>query len=51
MIEEVMIQLRAEAGERQLPPVHTGVVQNSGGAIGLDDAVAAVMILQRVNFN
>jgi acetyl-CoA acetyltransferase len=46
MLCELVMQLRGEAGERQVPDARVGLQQNSGGLIGLDDAVSSVMILQ-----
>ena len=46
---ELATQLRGEASERQVPRARIGLQQNSGGLIGLDDAVCSVMILQSIN--
>ena len=48
MIDELVTQLRGEAGDRQAPRSPTiGVQQNAGGLIGLDEALCAVTILER----
>jgi acetyl-CoA acetyltransferase len=46
MIDEVVTQLRGEAGERQVRDARVGLVQNAGGAVGLGDAVCSVVILE-----
>lgn len=46
-VGEVVLQLRQEAGERQVAGARRGLVHNAGGAIGLDEAVAAVTLLER----
>jgi acetyl-CoA acetyltransferase len=44
---ELVTQLRGEAGERQVPGAEIALQHNAGGAIGLEDAVCAVAVLQR----
>ncbi|MDP9169370.1 MAG: thiolase family protein [Acidobacteriota bacterium] len=46
MLNELVEQLRGEAGERQVPGAQLGLQYNCGGAIGLDDAIGSVMILR-----
>lgn len=46
MIHELATQLRQEAGNRQVAGARVGLAQNGGGAIGFDDAICAVTILQ-----
>jgi acetyl-CoA acetyltransferase len=46
-IGEVVTQLRNEAGSRQVDGARFGAVHNAGGAIGLDEALAAVTLLER----
>jgi acetyl-CoA acetyltransferase len=47
MLFELVTQLRGEAGGRQVSGARIGLQQNSGGLIGLDDAVCSLMILRR----
>lgn len=48
MVEELVIQLRGEAGERQVPGTpEVAVAHNAGGMIGVDEAVCAVTVLAR----
>lgn len=47
MINEIVVQLRGEAGERQAPGVETGLVENGGGIMGLEEAACAVTILKK----
>jgi acetyl-CoA acetyltransferase len=46
MIDELVLQLRGEAGERQTPAVKIGLAENGGGVIGFDEAACAVTILE-----
>lgn len=46
MCHELAIQLRGEAGERQVEGATVALSENGGGAIGLEEAVAAVMIYE-----
>jgi acetyl-CoA acetyltransferase len=49
MIDELVTQLRGEAGDRQAPGDPTiAVQQNAGGLIGLDEALCGVNVLERV---
>lgn len=47
MIAELVQQLRGEAGERQVPDAEFALAENGGGVIGLEEAAASVVILQR----
>ncbi len=47
MIAELALQLRGEAGARQVPGAHTALAENGGGVIGFDEAACSVIILQR----
>jgi acetyl-CoA acetyltransferase len=48
MIEELVTQLRGEAGERQVTNHPTIALQhNAGGIIGLDEALCSVVVLAR----
>ncbi len=47
-IDELVLQLRGEAGERQAPgEPDLALAQNAGGAIGWDEALCAVTLLSR----
>lgn len=46
MVAEIVTQLRAEAGARQVPGARTGLVENGGGLTGFDEACVAVTLLQ-----
>lgn len=48
MLHEVVLQLRHEAGDIQLPDARIGLAENGGGLLGLDNAVCSVTILERV---
>lgn len=48
MLAELVEQLRGEAGVRQVKNASLALAENGGGAIGFDEAVAAVTILERV---
>jgi acetyl-CoA acetyltransferase len=43
---ELTLQLRGEAGARQVPDARIALAHNSGGWIGEDPAVSAVHILE-----
>jgi len=47
MIFELVTQLRGEAGRRQKRGARLGLAENGGGAIGFDEAVCYVSILER----
>lgn len=47
MIYEVCLQLRNEAGARQVRGASLGLVENGGGVMGFDEAACAVTILAR----
>lgn len=46
MIHELSLQLRGEAGQRQVKSARLGLAENGGGVIGFDEAVCAVTILE-----
>ena len=46
MIEELVTQLRGEAGARQVEGARIGLQHNAGGFLGLDTALCAVTILE-----
>ncbi|MHC4836707.1 MAG: thiolase family protein [Planctomycetota bacterium] len=48
MIDELVAQLRGEAGDRQAPgDPSIALAHNAGGAIGFDEALCAVTLLER----
>jgi acetyl-CoA acetyltransferase len=47
MVNELCTQLRAEAGDRQVPDAKLGLAENGGGVLGLEEAVCSVVILGR----
>jgi acetyl-CoA acetyltransferase len=47
MIHELMLQLRGEAGSRQVRDANIGLAENGGGVIGFDEAVCIVTLLDR----
>lgn len=47
MIHELTVQLRHEAGERQVPEARVALAENGGGVIGFEEAACAVTILDR----
>lgn len=46
-IHEIVEQLRGEAGPRQVAGAHIGVAQNSGGFLGVEEAITCVTIMSR----
>ncbi|WIM12281.1 thiolase family protein [Enhydrobacter sp.] len=48
MLAELATQLRGEAGQRQVKGAEVALAENGGGVIGMEEAVASVVILQRV---
>lgn len=47
MVHEVVTQLRAEAGRRQVAGARVGLVHNAGGLVGFDEALCGVAVLSR----
>jgi acetyl-CoA acetyltransferase len=47
MVHEVALQLRGEAGARQVPGAELGLIENGGGVMGFDEAACAVHILEK----
>jgi len=48
-INEIVMQLRGEAGPRQVKDPQIGLVENGGGIISFDEFCCAITILQRIN--
>ena len=48
MLAELATQLRGEAGPRQVKGAEVALAENGGGVIGMEEAVASVVILQKV---
>ena len=46
-IHELAVQLRGEAGNRQVDDARFGIAENGGGMHGIEEAVACVTILER----
>ena len=46
-IHELAVQLRGEAGKRQVDDARFGIAENGGGMHGIEEAVACVTILER----
>lgn len=47
MVHEVCLQLRGEAGPRQVRGASLGLVENGGGVMGFDEAACAITILEK----
>ena len=47
MVYEICVQLRGEAGPRQVKDARLGLIENGGGVIGFDEAACAVTILEK----
>jgi acetyl-CoA acetyltransferase len=47
MVHEVCLQLRGEAGVRQVAGAEIGLIENGGGVMGFDEAACAVHILEK----
>ena len=47
MVYETCLQLRGEAGARQVRGATLGLIENGGGVIGFDEAACAVTILEK----
>ena len=48
MLAELALQLRGEAGPRQVKGAEIALAENGGGVIGMEEAVASVVILQKI---
>ena len=47
MTNELIQQLRGEAGERQVEGAHIALAENGGGVMGFDEAACSVLIMSR----
>jgi acetyl-CoA acetyltransferase len=47
-IHELCLQLRGEAGKRQVENTRIGLAENGGGSIGVEEAAMCIHILERV---
>lgn len=47
-VYEIVVQLREEAGKRQVPGARIGLVENGGGIISFDEAAVGITILSKV---
>jgi acetyl-CoA acetyltransferase len=47
MVHEMCVQLRGEAGMRQVTGAALGIIENGGGVMGFDEAACAVHILEK----
>ena len=47
MIHELCLQLRGEAGERQVKGARLALAENGGGVMGFDEAACAITILEK----
>ena len=47
MVYETCLQLRGEAGARQVHGAALGLIENGGGVIGFDEAACAITILEK----
>jgi len=47
MVYELCLQLRGEAGERQVRGATIGLAENGGGVMGFDEAACSITILER----
>jgi acetyl-CoA acetyltransferase len=46
MVHELALQLRGEAGERQVRGARLALAENGGGVIGFDEAACSIIILE-----
>ncbi len=47
-IYELVLQLRGEAGKRQIENPRFGIAENGGGTIGVEEATACITILEKI---
>lgn len=48
MVNELVRQLRGEAGDRQVKNAEIGLAENGGGVLGFEEAECSVVILQKI---
>ena len=46
-IAEIVMQLRGEAGKRQVEGARIGMTENGGGALGVEEASMTIHLLER----
>lgn len=46
MVNEIVTQIRGEAGERQVKNANIGLLENGGGVLGMEEAICVVAILE-----
>jgi acetyl-CoA acetyltransferase len=49
MLHELVVQLRGEAGERQVADAQVALAENGGGVMGLEEAACSVVLLGRAD--
>lgn len=49
MVYETALQLRGEAGARQVPGASLALIENGGGVMGFDEAACAITILEKAS--
>ena len=47
-LHELVLQLRGEAGARQVPNARRALASTSGGFMGVEDGIAAISLLGRL---
>ena len=47
-LAEIVMQLRGEAGKRQVEDARIGMTENGGGSVGVEEASMTVHILEKV---
>jgi acetyl-CoA acetyltransferase len=47
-IAEMVMQLRGEAGKRQVEGARVGMTENGGGAVGIEEAAMTIHIFEKV---
>lgn len=46
MVNEIVTQVRGEAGKRQVKDANIGLLENGGGVLGMEEAICVVAILE-----
>jgi hypothetical protein len=47
MIHEIVLQLRGEAGPRQVEGARLGLLENGGGNLGMEEAAMTIGIFEK----